>query len=234
MTRINKYLADKGFSTRRGADVLIEGGKVFINGKKAVIGQQVTETDTVEVRGVTQKEYRYYLYNKPKGVITHSPAAGEMDIVSKVTKDHQVKGIFPVGRLDKHSEGLMLLTDDGRVTDRLLSPKSGTEKEYLVTVDKRVTGYFLTRLSHGVSIEGYVTKPAQTKKKESNDHQFLITLIEGKKHQIRRMCAALGYQVGALKRVRIKDLRLGTIKPGELRELVSKQKADFLTSLGLS
>ncbi len=233
MTRINKYLAEKGFATRRGADTLIVDGKVFVNGKKAVIGQVVSPTDTVEVRGMAEKSYRYYRYYKPKGIITHSPAAGEIDILSKIKKDHSVTGVFPVGRLDKQSEGLILLTDDGRVTDRLLSPKNESEKEYRVEVDRRVTGYMLSRLRHGVSIEGYQTKPTQTAPIPSNDHAFTITLTEGKKHQIRRMCAAIGVEVASLRRVRIKNLTLSGMKSGMLKELSDKERKGFLGSLGL-
>lgn len=231
--RINKYLAHRGFSTRRGADVLIESGHVFVNGVKAVIGQKVSESDTVEIRNAPEKLYRYILYYKPRGVITHSGEGSEADIVSRLQADHGVTDVFPIGRLDKDSEGLMLLTDDGRVTERLLSPTMGHEKEYRVTVDKKVLGVFLKKLENGVNIEGYVTKPAVAKFIRGSDTVFTITLTEGKKHQVRRMCAALGYQVKALTRTRIVNLTLGDLKKGGYRELTKTERDRFLRSLSL-
>ncbi len=231
--RINKYLADKGLSTRRGADTLIEAGKVFVNGKKAVIGQQVTETDKVEIKGAAKTNYRYILYYKPRGVITHSPGEGEVDIAMRLKKDFSIEGLFPVGRIDKDSEGLMLLTNDGRVTKRLLDPEKDHEKEYRVIVDKRVTGSFLRKLAHGVNIEGYTTKPATAVADPRNEHAFSLTLTEGKKHQIRRMCAALGYQVDRLVRTRILGFSLRPITEGKYRALSPREVILLGKTLGL-
>ena len=228
--RINKYLAEKGFSTRRGADALILKGVVFVNGKKAVIGQQVVDGDIVDVRE-KQKEYRYVLYYKPRGIITHSPGAGETDIEARIKKDFGLAGLFPVGRLDKDSEGLVMLTDDGRITDRLLNPKYMHKRTYEVTVDKPITSSFLVHMKHGVDIEGYVTKPADIEK-VTND-RFLITLTEGKKHQIRRMCAAQGYQIKVLKRVNILTLTLGGLKSGQYRTLQGTELDTFLSGINL-
>ncbi len=231
--RINKYLAHQGVATRRSADELIERGKVFVNGKKAYIGQQIGEDDSVELRNAPDREHRYILYYKPKGVITHSPGEGESDIESRILKDHKISGVFPVGRLDKGSEGLIILTNDGRITERLLSPSTEHEKEYEITVDKKVTPWFVRHLSEGVNIEGYMTKPAKAFVHPKNDHMFSITLTEGKKHQVRRMCAALGYQVQMLKRTRIMDFTLKNLKPGQIHELKPQEAHAFQQSLGL-
>lgn len=233
LLRINKYLADKGFATRRGADELIKQGKVLVNGKPAEIGQKVSATDRVEIICDSKKSYRYYLYYKPRGIITHSPEKNELDIMTKIFKDHHLSGLFPIGRLDKNSEGLILLTDDGRITERLLHPRFAHEKEYLVTVDKKVTKHFLRQIEGGVNIEGYITKPAKAFPVPHSELQFTIVLTEGKKHQIRRMCAALGYQVQHLIRTRILSLTLTLTKPGNIRELNSFERKEFLQSLGL-
>jgi 23S rRNA pseudouridine2604 synthase len=231
--RINKYLAHKGFSTRRGADTLIESGKVFVNRKPALIGQQVTEKDTVEVRDKNVRRYIYMLYNKPRGIITHSPAEHETDIVTHIKETHGITGVFPVGRLDKDSEGLMILTDDGRITERILSPEKAHEKEYLVAVDKKVTTNFLNRLERGVDIEGYVTKEAKAMAIPGKEKMFRIVLTEGKKHQVRRMCAALGYQIKTLKRTRILNFTINSLKPGGVRTLGKTDAEKLRKTLGL-
>ncbi len=231
--RLNKFLAYKGFATRRGADTLIETGRVFVNGSPAILGQKVSETDRVELKGHDTSKFRYVLYYKPRGVITHSPAEGEIDIETDIFKNHSLRGLFPIGRLDKDSEGLMILTDDGRITERILNPDEGHERAYEVTVDKRVTQTFLNRLSKGVRIEGYMTRPAVTELNPAFPDQFTITLTEGKKHQLRRMCAALGYQVMRLKRTRILTFSLKSLKPSDVYTLKGKEIQAFQNALGL-
>lgn len=233
LVRLNKFLAEKGFATRRGADLLIEAKRVYVNGEIASLGTKVSPTDRVEIAEYKSTKYRYLLYYKPRGVITHSPAKHEEDIITRVMNDHGVKGVFPIGRLDKDSEGLILLTDDGRVTDRILNPVHGHERQYEVYVDKRITQTFLNALAKGVVIEGYKTKSAKTEPITGSDSGFLITLTEGKKHQIRRMCAALGYQVRGLKRLRMLTLELKNLKPGAYYALNKKESHTFLLSLGL-
>lgn len=228
--RINKYLALKGYATRRGADALIEDGVVFVNGNVAVIGQQIQESDQVEVRSAA-KSYRYVLYYKPRGIITHSPASGEVDIATQIATDHGVTGLAPIGRLDKDSEGLMLLTDDGRVTDRILNPKYAHVRRYEVTVDKLLTPMFLKSMESGVAIEGYRTKPAHVEKVSRST--FMLELTEGKKHQVRRMCAALGFQVKKLVRVSLMDLAVDNLRSGQYRTLQGVELKTFLQSLGL-
>lgn len=231
--RINKYLAHKGYATRKEADELVERGKVLINGVPAVIGQKVAADDVVEVTETNKKSYRYILYYKPRGVITHSPAAHETDIVTRIKADHGITGVAPIGRLDKDSEGLILLSNDGRITERILSPDAAHEKEYEVTVDKKVQGIFLRKMETGVNIEGYVTKPAIAEKVPGREDTFTIVLTEGKKHQVRRMCAALGYQVLKLKRVRIMNLTRSAMPSGGYRELKGNELRTFLDLLGL-
>jgi 23S rRNA pseudouridine2604 synthase len=215
LTRINKYLADKKISTRRGADELIKNKKVFINGKLAVLGSKVGEKDIVEVKGAEQKEYKYFAYNKPIGIETDSPK----------------EGLFPLGRLDKASHGLLIVTNDGRITDALLNPKYVHEKEYLVKTSNKLRSNFKQKMEAGVNIEGYMTK--KCKVQILNDFAFRITLTEGKKHQIRRMCSNLFQEVADLKRERIMNIKLGKLAPNALREIKGEELATFLKSLGI-
>lgn len=229
--RLNKYLAHQGTASRREADTLIEQGFVLVNGKVAVVGQKVERSDTVTMKGST-KEKKYLAYYKGRGIITHSPSAGEVDIATRLKDDYSITDVNPIGRLDKDSEGLLILSNDGRVTGPLLDPEAAHEKEYEVTVDKPVNGFFLKQLEHGVNIEGYVTKPS-TATKHKHALKFTLILTEGKKHQIRRMCAALGYQVQDLKRVRIANITLGELKPNQYRILKDEELKSFLTELGV-
>ncbi len=230
--RLNKYLAHTGVASRREADVLIAAGKVTINGQKAEMGQKVEENDEVAVKGKT-KAKNYYAYYKGRGIITHSPAENETDIATRIAKDYGLTHVSPVGRLDKDSEGLIILSNDGRITGPLLDPDSGTEKEYDVIVDKPVKGIFLRAMANGVDIEGYKTKPAEVTPNPKNDKRFTIVLTEGKKHQIRRMCAALGYQIQTLKRVRVANIALDKLKPNQYRKIAGEELQTLLKSLGL-
>jgi 23S rRNA pseudouridine2604 synthase len=214
--RINKYLADQKISTRRGADELIKNKKVFINGKLAELGSQVNETDKVEVRGAKTPEYKYFVYNKPVGVETDAPKGAGADL-------------FPLGRLDKASHGLLILTNDGRITDQLLNPKYYHEKEYIVRTKEKLRSNFKQKMEAGVNIEGYVTKKCQVKIIGPNT--FKIILTEGKKHQIRRMCANLFQEIADLKRERIMNIKLGTLKYGALREIKGEELTTFLNQV---
>ncbi len=229
--RLNKYLADRKIASRREADVLIAEGKVLVNNKKAVIGQKVEEDDIVRLSPNATKAKIYLAYYKGRGIITHSPGEGEVDVATRLKKDYSIKDVFPVGRLDKDSEGLLILTNDGLVTGELLEPQNEHEKEYEVEVDKPVTGRLLKKLAEGVNIEGYNTKPAMTVRK--GDKTFKIVLTEGKKHQIRRMCAALGWQVKMLKRIRVASITIGQLKPNQYRKIAGKELQVFLKELNL-
>ena len=227
--RINKYLALKKHSTRRGADLLITKKQVFINDKLAVLGDKVTEKDQVEVRFRSkQKPYIYVAYNKPKGVVTHSAEKGEKEIKHELS----IKDIFPVGRLDKESSGLIILTNDGRITERLLGPTHNHEKEYLVKVKGTLRSSFKEKMEAGVKIDR--EKTAKCKVQILGDDTFKVILTEGKKHQIRRMCVALFQEVKDLKRIRIGNIELGKLAIGSHREIVGIELQTFLHKLELA
>ena len=232
--RINKYLAQNNYSTRVGGDELIKKGLVFLNGRKAVLGDKVYEGDEVIVKTKnSQKEYVYYAYNKNVNVSTN-PDENSKDIL-KVTK-FPTK-VFPVGRLDKDSHGLIIMTNDGRITDRLLSPKYVHEKEYVVKVEPGFTDKFIKLMGNGVHFDGFISKkckiwPTNIKNGVSKD-TFNIVLTEGKKRQIRRMCEALHHNVIDLKRIRIMNIELGNIAYGEFREIKGKELETLLKSLNL-
>lgn len=231
--RINKYLALNKHSTRRGADELIKDKKVFINGKLAVLGDKVNEHDSVEVRfRGKQIPYIYIAYNKPVGVVTHSAQEGEIDILQKIKHQVAIKDIFPIGRIDKESHGLIILTNDGRITERLLSPKFFHEKEYVVKTKEKLRANFKEKMEAGVQIDQEKTAPCKVQ--IINDHTFKIILTEGKRHQIRRMCVALFNEVADLKRVRIMNIELGKMPAGAHREIKGKELEVFLRSLDLA
>lgn len=228
--RINKYLAINNHSTRIGGDDLVKKGLVFINGKKAKLGDKVFENDIVTVSpSKNQKKLVYYAYNKKINVSTNKEP-GSKDILS-VTKFPEK--VFPVGRLDKDSHGLIILTNDGRVTDRLLSPKYVHEKEYVVKVNPSFSHRFIELMSSGVRFDGYTSKKCQVWQKNKSKDTFHIILTEGKKRQIRRMCEALHHKVIDLKRIRIMNLMLNKIKEGEYREISGQELNIFLKSLNL-
>jgi len=226
--RINKYLASKGIATRKDADKLIIAGKVTINGRRAVLGDKVRLTDKVEVSKKMTRNFLYYAYNKPRGIITHSPQNGEKDITSSIP----LKGVFPVGRLDKDSEGLIILTNDGRITDRLLNPKYDHDKEYTVKTRGLIKESQLKVMEKGMELEGIVTAPCKTK--WLGEKSFAITISEGQKHQIRRMCDALNLPIDSLKRVRVMNILLGKLTPNDYREVKGEELKTFLHSLSLA
>jgi 23S rRNA pseudouridine2604 synthase len=229
--RINKYLAHKAICSRREADRLIGDGKVSINGKKAKLGDMVNEGDKVDVIGDQRRknELVYLAYYKPRGIITHSPQGDEKSIAD-IFQFHT--RVFPVGRLDKDSEGLIILTNDGRVTGRLLEPDRFHDKEYVVAVDKEVEQKFIDKMTKGVLLDdGYKTRECEARKIRTN--AFSIILNEGKKRQIRRMCNALGQAVTSLKRVRVLNIKLAGMKPGQHRTLKGRELVEFMSKLGL-
>jgi 23S rRNA pseudouridine2604 synthase len=228
--RINKYLAHEGASTRRGVDALIEAGKVFINGRPAKLGDKVNERDVVEVRDAKPRAYKYFAYNKPKGVVTHSAEEDQEDIEDMVGRELG-RDVFPVGRLDRDSYGLIILTNDGRLTDRLLSPEKAHDKEYVVKVREPLRESFAKHMEAGVDIGDYVTKPAKVK--ILGDKSFAITLTEGKKHQIRRMVDALHNMTTDLKRVRVMNIELGKLAANQFRPIEGSELEVFLKKLGL-
>jgi len=227
--RINRYLHIKGYCSRRAADKLIEEGKIQINGTDAKLGQRVEKTDDVTVADSVKalpSQYKYYIFNKPIGVVSHNPQKGEKSVENLSGLD---KRFFPVGRLDKASSGLMLLTNDGRIVNKVLNPEFGHEREYIVTVDKNIKNKYINALKKGVYIEKYRTKTAKVEK--IGEKSFTITLTEGKKHQIRRMCAALGFQVKSLKRTRMMHIELNDLAKGKTRELSKEESETLLNQL---
>lgn len=217
--RINRYLAWQKHSTRRGGDELVEKHRVFINGKLANHGDKVTENDKVEVlKNKNQKPYLYFAYHKPENIETEKIRPPE-------------KSVFPLGRLDKASRGLMIFSNDGRITDRLLNPEYDHDKEYIVKTAEKLRSSFKKNMEAGVDIEGYVTKKCRVE--ILNNFTFRVTLTEGKKHQIRRMCSALFQQVRDLQRVRIMNIHLDKLPTGSFRPIEGAELVLFLKKLGL-
>jgi len=229
--RINQYLATANYCSRREADRLVAAGKVQINGRPAKLGDQVTETDRVFVDGQLiqiKTDKTYLAFNKPVGVIVTTDRSARNNILDAI---NYPKRIFPVGRLDVASSGLILLTDDNSIVEPILRSKK-IEKEYFVEVGRNLTGDFLEHLARGVIIparhatqgvtggDGYKTLPAKTKK--IGNRQFNITIVEGKNRQIRRMCEALGYNVRKLTRIRIGNILMNNLKPGKYIKLSSQ------------
>jgi 23S rRNA pseudouridine2604 synthase len=236
--RINKYLAERQIASRRHADELVKQRRVTINGKVAMLGADVKEGDKVEVK----KDKReiaplYFVYNKPTDVVSHSPRNGEMNIVKMVKGRTQGAKVFPLGRLDKDSHGLIILTNDGRITGKLLNPEEGHEKEYVVQTKEKIDDKFIESLKRGVVIKEdyskatYKTKPCEAK--ILGIKKFSIILTEGKKRQVRRMVTALRNEVRDLERVRIMNIRLKDLPENSLRRIEGAELHVFLKDLGM-
>ena len=215
--RLNKYISETGLCSRREADARIEAGRVTINGVVATLGSQVAAGDVVCVDGKPvggAERHVYIALNKPVGITStiESHVAGNLLEVVKYPQR-----IFPIGRLDKDSEGLLLLTNNGDIVNEILRSENEHEKEYLVTVDRPVTEIFLNGMASGVRILGTVTKPCKVRRVAAAT--FRIVLTQGLNRQIRRMCSFFGYKVQRLQRVRIINLELGDLKPGQWRQL---------------
>jgi 23S rRNA pseudouridine2604 synthase len=217
--RLNKYLSETGMCSRREADSLIAQGRVTINGARAGLGIQVMEGDEVRVDsrvvgGKRKKKRIYICLNKPVGITCTTERGVRDNIVDFIGHEER---IFPIGRLDKESEGLILLTNNGDIVNEILRSENNHEKEYLVTVDKPVTDAFLAGMSGGVRILDTKTKPCKINR--LGKYQFRIILTQGLNRQIRRMCEVFGYEVTRLQRVRIINIRLGNLKVGRWRNL---------------
>jgi 23S rRNA pseudouridine2604 synthase len=221
-TRINKYLSEVGFCSRRAADTLIEEGRVTINGKVPEIGTRLQKGDKIKVDGkliAEPKEQHVYLaFNKPVGIVCTTDVKAEKNNIIDFIK--HPKRIFPIGRLDKPSEGLILLTSDGDIVNKILRAKNNHEKEYLVKVNKPINQDFIYKMGKGVPILDTVTNPCKVEKVDI--FTFKIILTQGLNRQIRRMCEYLGYSVVKLKRVRIMHIHLD-LPVGKWRNLTSKE-----------
>ena len=230
-TRINKYLSEVGYCSRRRADRLIEEGKVTINGKVTEIGTKVEDDDKVEVEGqrikkLTKQKKIYLAFNKPVGIVCTT---------NRIIESHNIidfikypKRIFPIGRLDKDSEGLIFLTNDGDIVNKILRARNNHEKEYIVIVNRPINSEFIKRMSNGVKILDTKTKNCLVK--QLGQKKFKITLTQGLNRQIRRMCEFLGYKVKSLKRVRIMNIKLD-LPIGKYREFTKEELLELNKSL---
>jgi len=222
-TRLNKYISESGICSRREADRYIEQGNVFLNGKRATIGDQVKPGDVVKVNGqlIEPREAEDLVFialNKPVGIVSTTEDSEKDNIVDFVNHS---KRVFPIGRLDKDSQGLIFLTNHGDLVNKILRAGNDHEKEYLVTVDKPVTDEFIRGMGAGVPILGTVTKKCKVKKEAP--FVFRITLIQGLNRQIRRMCEHFDYEVTKLERTRIMNVGLAGLPPREWRDLTDDE-----------
>jgi 23S rRNA pseudouridine2604 synthase len=227
--RINKFISETGICSRREADKWIEAKRITINGVVAELGSTVGPRDEVRVDGKplgAKKEHVYIALNKPVGITSTTEAHISGNIVDFVGHTER---IFPIGRLDKDSEGLILLTNHGDIVNQILRAENNHEKEYIVTVNKPVTPLFLQGMSTGVRILGTMTKPCQVQK--VGDRVFRITLTQGLNRQIRRMCEAFGYRVVRLQRVRIMNILLGSLRLGTWRDLTQGELQDLMATI---
>jgi 23S rRNA pseudouridine2604 synthase len=224
--RLNKFISETGVCSRREADKWIEAGRVTCNGQKAALGTQVADGDEVLVDGLavgTKKKQIYIALNKPVGIICTTETHIKDNIIEHVRFPER---IFPVGRLDRDSEGLILLTNNGDIVNEILRSENNHEKEYVVWVDRPITDLALRMMASGVKIMGEKTKPASVERISSQT--FRIVLTQGLNRQIRRMCSALGYKAQRLQRVRIMNIHLGDLKSGQWRHLSAPELAELL------
>lgn len=227
--RINKFLSEAGIVSRRGADKWIEDGRVTINGQPAELGSRVEQGDEVRVDGKpvkTEEQLVYIVLNKPVGITSTTERHIEGNVVDFV--NHPLR-IFHIGRLDKDSDGLLLLTNDGDIVNEILREEHGHEKEYIVTVDRPITKEFVQKMESGVEILDTITKPCKVK--QLGPRKFNITLTQGLNRQIRRMCSALGYNVRRLQRTRIMNIHLGNLPIGQWRDLTDKELKEMFQLL---
>jgi 23S rRNA pseudouridine2604 synthase len=224
--RLNKYISETGACSRREADKWIEAGRVTCNGQKAALGTQVADGDDVRVDGLAvgvKKKQIYIALNKPVGIICTTEAHIKDNIIAHVGFPER---IFPVGRLDRDSEGLILLTNNGDIVNEILRSENNHEKEYVVCVDRPITDLALSMMAGGIKIMGEKTKPARVTR--INPCAFRIILTQGLNRQIRRMCSALGYKAQRLQRVRIMNIHVGDLKSGQWRHLTAPELKGLL------
>lgn len=225
--RINKFLAERGICSRRQADRFIDEGLVFVNGVRAEKGMTVLGNEDIRIEGYQVESKRpalqYFAFNKPVGIMTSVDPNGRDTIATFLDlKDR----LFPIGRLDVASSGLLILTNDGNLSEAITHPRGNHEKEYVVTVDQELADEDLRTMETGMMILGSMTKPAKTMR--MGPHSFRIILTEGRNRQIRRMCEQLGYDVKALKRVRVLNIHLENLAPGKLRALSKKEVTELI------
>lgn len=232
--RLNKYLAGCGICSRREADRLIERGEVLVNGRTAEVGQTVSDADEIKVGNRTlegRKEKRVLAFYKPMGIV-----CTEKDAHAEKTINDLIQ--FPVrvtyaGRLDKDSEGLLILTNDGGLIDAMMRGANGHEKEYLVRVDKEITSDFISKMAGGIYLPDLEVTTRKCKVEKTSKFTFRIILTQGLNRQIKRMCRACGYHVRGLKRIRVMNILLEQLKPGEYREILGKELQVLYKDAGL-
>jgi 23S rRNA pseudouridine2604 synthase len=229
LKRLNKYISETGICSRREADTLIEMGKVVVNGDVAPMGLKVSDSDTITVNGRTLKakpKRVYIAYNKPVGVTCTTEKKIQSNIVSAINYQDR---IFPIGRLDRPSEGLIFLTNEGDIVNKILRAGNNHEKEYIVTVDKEINSQFIRKMASGIPILDTVTKKCKVTQLTKN--RFNIVLTQGLNRQIRRMCEYLGYEVTQLKRVRIMNVSIGNLARGQWRFLTQSEMDEINRSI---
>jgi 23S rRNA pseudouridine2604 synthase len=224
--RLNKYISETGVCSRREADKWIDAGRVTCNGQLAALGTRIVDGDEVCIDGKpigAKKKQIYIALNKPVGVTCTTEAHIEDNIIDLIGHHER---IFPIGRLDKDSEGLILLTNNGDIVNEILRSENNHEKEYVVTVDRPITDLSLKMMASGVKIMGELTKPCQVSRIDQESFRMILT--QGLNRQIRRMCSALGYKAQRLQRVRIMNIHLGTLSSGRWRHLTDPELAGLL------
>lgn len=227
--RINKFLSEAGICSRRNADVLVSEGRVSVDGVVAAMGTKVSDGQVVCVDGKAVKkeeETVIIAFNKPVGIVCTAQPKEKNNVIDYI---NYPKRIFPIGRLDKDSEGLLLLTNDGDLMNSVLKAANGHEKEYIVSVDKNITDEFVYKMSNGVPVLDRITAPCSVEK--INKNTFRIILTQGLNRQIRRMCEYLGYNVISLKRIRIMNIELGNLGQGKYRNLSGEEKQKLYESV---
>lgn len=230
-TRINKYLSEVGFCSRREADRMLEQGRITVNGGAPELGTKVSDEDEIMVDGIsirkTEEEHVYIALNKPVGIVCTTDTKREKNNIVEFV--NHPKRIFPVGRLDKPSEGLILLTSDGDIVNKILRARNNHEKEYIVRVDKPITPQFLHKMRNGVPVLGVITNKCEVE--QIDTLSFRIILTQGLNRQIRRMCEYLGYEVKKLKRIRIMNIKLD-LPIGKWRDLTKSEMTELNDLLG--
>jgi 23S rRNA pseudouridine2604 synthase len=224
--RLNKYISETGVCSRREADKWIEAGRVTCNGQRAALGTRIVDGDEVCIDGEpigAKKRQVYLAFNKPVGITCTTEAHIEDNIIDLVGYSER---IFPIGRLDKESEGLILLTNNGDIVNEILRSENNHEKEYIVTVDRPITDLSLKMMASGVKIMGELTKPCKVSRIDQESFRMILT--QGLNRQIRRMCSALGYKAQRLQRVRIMNIHLGTLSSGKWRHLTDPELTGLL------
>ncbi|SFH58701.1 23S rRNA pseudouridine2604 synthase [Pseudobutyrivibrio sp. OR37] len=224
--RLNKFLSDAGVCSRRAADKAIEAGKVLVNGKPAVMGQRIISTDQVVFEGQIvsndNKKPVLIAYNKPAGIVCTAEKREKNNIIDHINYSER---IYPIGRLDKDSTGLILLTNQGDLVNKIMRAVNAHEKEYVVSVDKEITGDFIKKMSDGVYLDELEVTTRKCKVRKLSKNEFNIILTQGLNRQIRRMCQMLGYKVKTLKRIRIMNIELGNLKEDTYRDVTAEEIA---------